>query len=257
MFIRSPLFGGSLSCTPRGVDLIGRDGDPRNDPARSDLAGVRCIDRRPGTRCPGCYLELLLPQAVSSNTIPAVSDPSVCPSPPRAGSRAGSLGLAVHWLKAGGHSRSVVPELCPGFAVSRGHGEPLVPPLIPGAGTGDLFGGAWRIGTLDQLGIATRRQPTRRRSCRHRCPAKSSTITMEHQHWSIPQPPIPSDNVGMGSGSESVTLLRDRSLLDLHARTAESRHTAVTTPKPRKCQHTAVMCTASSVLIPHRADVNV
>ena len=155
MFTRSPLFGVVLVAHPPGVWIwFEADGDPRNGPARSDLAGVRCIDRRPGTRCPGCYLGLLCPKPYRAPRLlrfPILASAHLFPK--------SWLALArSDWLSTESWQPFREPW-CPSFAqhlaVSRGHVEPLVPPLIPGAGTGDLFGGAWRIGTLDQLGITT------------------------------------------------------------------------------------------------------
>ncbi|KAK3338754.1 hypothetical protein B0H65DRAFT_511137 [Neurospora tetraspora] len=112
---------------------------------------------------------IMVPQTISSNTIPAVSDPSVRPSTQEL-ARAGSLGLAVHWLR---ELAAIREPWCPNFT------SPLVPPLIPGAGTGDLVGGAWRIGTLppwtswesqrdvnqqDRAAVVTAVRPSRRPS---------------------------------------------------------------------------------------------
>lgn len=93
------------------------------------------------------------------------------------------------------------------------------------------------VNQQDHAAVVTAVRPSRRPS--------QWTIS----NWSISQPPIPCDNVGMTTGSESVTVLRDRSLvgfLGLYAKTAESRPNAVTSPKPRNGNVSTVMMCPSS-----------
>ncbi|EGZ72661.1 hypothetical protein NEUTE2DRAFT_127041 [Neurospora tetrasperma FGSC 2509] len=88
-------------------------------------------------------LVIMMAQTISSSTIAGLSDPSVRPSSQEL-ARAGSLGLAVHWGAA------PCEPWCPSaFSSGTCEASTLVPPLVPGASTGDLFGGAWRMGTLD------------------------------------------------------------------------------------------------------------
>ncbi|KAK3502182.1 hypothetical protein B0T13DRAFT_486855 [Neurospora crassa] len=93
-------------------------------------------------------LVILMAQTISSSTIAGLSDPTPCEP----------------W--------------CPSaFSSGTCEASTLVPPLVPGASTGDLFGGAWRMGTLDQGDVNQQDGAAVVTAV-----VKSSTITLEHQH---------------------------------------------------------------------------
>ncbi|KHE84208.1 hypothetical protein GE21DRAFT_1308840 [Neurospora crassa] len=106
-------------------------------------------------------LVILMAQTISSSTIAGLSDPSVRPS---------TQELARCWL-------ALARSDWLAFSSGTCEASTLVPPLVPGASTGDLFGGAWRMGTLDQGDVNQQGGAAVVTAV-----VKSSTITLEHQH---------------------------------------------------------------------------
>ncbi|EAA33612.1 hypothetical protein NCU07614 [Neurospora crassa OR74A] len=120
-------------------------------------------------------LVILTAQTISSSTIAGLSDPSVRPSTQEL-ARCWLALARSDWLSTGGQPPR--EPWCPSaFSSGTCEASTLVPPLVPGASTGDLFGGAWRMGTLDQGDVNQQDGAAVVTAV-----VKSSTITLEHQH---------------------------------------------------------------------------
>ncbi|KAK3484836.1 uncharacterized protein B0T23DRAFT_416320 [Neurospora hispaniola] len=96
-------------------------------------------------------LVIMMAQTISSSAIAGLSDPSVRPSTQELARCWLALALS-DWLSTGGAAPR--EPWCPSaFSSGTCEASTLVPPLVPGASTGDLFGGAWRMGTLDHRDV--------------------------------------------------------------------------------------------------------